>query len=187
MTGSSVSLRHFILGLLTRQPMSGYDIKRVLESLGWLVGNPSFGSLYPALHALLEDGLVSVTTDTRPDKPSRKIYSITMAGRRELDEWVNQPTESNASMKAFVMRLIVADNFSHAGLVAQLHQRRAQVAAHRAALERAAGSRNHEVVWGRQLALDYGKALATTELAWLDNALERLFQQPLPTEALQGD
>ena len=49
------SFRYSILGLLTHEPMSGYDIKRFLESLGWLVGSPSYGSIYPALHALLED------------------------------------------------------------------------------------------------------------------------------------
>lgn len=187
MSRSSVNLRNFILGLLTQQPMSGYDIKRVLENLGWLVGKPSFGSLYPALHALLEDGLVTVKTDERPDKPSRKIYTISTAGRRALDDWVNQPAESNTSMKAFVMRLIVADSFSHTGLVAQLHQRRAQVAAHRAALERAAESEDHRESTGAQLAFDFGRALASTELTWLDSTLDRLFQVPLPTEAMQSD
>ena len=39
--------RYFILGLLSQQPMSGYDAKQYLESLGWLVGNPSFGAIYP--------------------------------------------------------------------------------------------------------------------------------------------
>ena len=130
MAARSVSLRHFILGLLTRYPMSGYDINRVLKSLGWLVGNPSFGSLYPALHALQEDDLVTVDVDNRERKPSRKVYSITDAGKRNLKQWIDQPAGPNASTKAFVMRLILADSYSYAGLIGQLHQRRAQVAAH---------------------------------------------------------
>lgn len=187
MPASSVSFRYFILGLLARQPMTGYDIKRVLKNLGWLVGNPSFGSLYPVLHALLKDGSVTVDVDARQDRPSRKIYSITDAGRQTLQEWINQPVASNASVKAFVMRLILADNFSRAGLITQLHQRRAQVATHRAALEQTVGTRDDGADLGQRLALDYGLALATSELAWLESTLDRLFQQPLPTEGVQGD
>jgi DNA-binding PadR family transcriptional regulator len=73
----TVSIRQLILDLLTRQPMSGYDIKRFLKSLSWLIDSPSFGSLYPALHTLLEDGLVTVEVIPPQDKPPRKIYSIT--------------------------------------------------------------------------------------------------------------
>ncbi len=83
---NNVSTRHFILGLLTRQPMSGYDIKRFLKQLSWLVDSPSFGSLYPALHALLKDDRVTVEVIPRQDKPPRKIYTITEAGRQVLQE-----------------------------------------------------------------------------------------------------
>ena len=82
MAKSSVNFRHFILGLLSRRSMSGYDIRRLLRSLGWLLGNPSFGTIYPALHALLKDGLVTVEVVPHPSRPPRKIYTITGAGRR---------------------------------------------------------------------------------------------------------
>jgi DNA-binding PadR family transcriptional regulator len=49
-----------ILGLLAQQPMSGYDIKRFLKSLSWLIDSPSFGSIYPTLRALREDDLVTM-------------------------------------------------------------------------------------------------------------------------------
>lgn len=186
MPARSVSLRHFILGLLTQQSMSGYDIRQVLRSMGWLVGNPSFGSLYPALHALLEDGGVTVDVDARPGKPSRKIYSITDAGRQTFQEWIDQPVGPYASARAFVMRLILADNFSRAGLITQLHQRRAQVAAHCASLNQTAAQEDERSL-GQRLALDYGLALATTELAWLDNILNRLSQQPQSMEVVQGN
>jgi len=73
----------YLLGLLARWPMSGYDIKRFLKGLGWLVDSPSFGSLYPALHALLESGLVTVEVVPHHDKPPRKIYTITEKGFRD--------------------------------------------------------------------------------------------------------
>jgi DNA-binding PadR family transcriptional regulator len=178
MSGRSISLRQFILGLLVQQPMSGYDIRQVLQSLGWLVGNPSFGSLYPALHDLLDKGLVTVDEVKRPGRPSRKIYTITDAGKRTLQKWIDQPVGPHASAKAFVMRLVLADSYSPAGLVTQLHQRRAQVVAHRATLKELA-ARDEAESQGRRLAVDYGLALADAELAWLDVQLERLLN-PVP-------
>jgi len=186
MSSSSVSFRHFILGLLTQQSMSGYDIKRVLKSLGWLLGDPSFGSLYPALHTLLKDGLTVVDVDSRESKPSRKVYSITKAGRQALKEWINRPIGPNTSIRAFVMRLILADNFSQAGLIALLYQRRAQVATHRTALEQTVRALDDETNSGQRLTLDYGLALAATELAWLDSTLNRLSRQPLPMEVVES-
>ncbi len=184
MTTATVSFRHFILGLLAQTPMSGYDIKKALKNLSWLIGSPSFGSLYPALHTLLKDDLVTVKVLPREGKPSRKIYSITEAGRQSLAEWINQPTKAGAPLKAFVMRLILADGFSPTGLIAYLQQRRAQVFAHRTALEKS-GRTLKENSLGQGLALDYGLALATAELAWLDSTLNRL-SQSLPTEVVQG-
>lgn len=169
-----VSIRHFILGLLARQPMSGYDIKRFLKSLSWLIESPSFGSLYPALHALLEDGLVTVQVSPRQDKPPRKVYSVTEAGRRALGEWVDEPLAPDASLKAFVMRLILASNLSRAGLIAHLQQRRAQVADHQLALEQAAAGMREKEELGDRLALDYSLAVAYAELAWLDSTLAQL-------------
>ncbi len=181
----AVSIRHFILGLLTRQPMSGYDIRRFLKSLSWLIDSPSFGSLYPALHALLEDGLVTVEVIPRQDKPPRKIYTITETGRRVLREWMDRPITSDTSLKAFVMRLSLANNLSLAGLITYLQQRRAQVAAQKLALEQAADAMDERLDLGEHLVLDYGLAIATAELAWLDRALARLSQPSLPFETLQ--
>ena len=185
MSASTVSFRHFILGLLTRQPMSGYDIRRSLKSLSWLVGSPSFGGLYPALHALLKDGLATVEAVPREGKPPRKIYRITEAGKQALNDWINQSTAPSAPLKAFAMRLVLASNFSQAGLIAHLQQRRAQVAAHCATLEQTVNTQDEKTDLGQHLVLDYGLALASAELAWLDSTLNRL-SQPLPMEVVQG-
>jgi DNA-binding PadR family transcriptional regulator len=175
---NTVRIRHFILGLLTRQPMSGYDIKRFLKSLSWLIDSPSYGSLYPALHTLLEDGLVTVEVIPREDKPPRKIYSITEPGRQELQEWMDQPITPGASLKAFVMRLVLASNLSTAGLLTYLQQRRAQVSAHQKELVQIAAGMDEQTDLGERLALDYGLALANAELAWLDQTLTGLSHRP---------
>jgi len=182
-----VSFRHVILGLLSQQPMSGYDIKRFLKSLDWLVGSSSFGSIYPALHALLTDSLVTVDVVYHQDRPPKKIYGITEAGKQVLQEWINQPAVPGASLKAFLMRLMLASNFSHAGLIAHLEQRRSQVEIQRATLEQDTGGQDEATDLGQRLALDYGLAVAMAELAWLDRTLEQLSEQALPMEAARGN
>jgi DNA-binding PadR family transcriptional regulator len=183
---ATISLRHFILGLLARQPMSGYDIKRLLKSFGWLISGPSFGSLYPTLRDLLEQGLVVVEVMPSQEKPPRKIYSITAAGGETLQAWMEQPIGDSASLKAFVMRLLLAGNFSHDRLATQVQWRREQVAGYRAALERMVGGMEEETDVGKRLALDYGLALARSELTWLDGALEQLSSATTIQEAIQG-
>lgn len=64
--------RHYILGLLKEQPMSGKEIidKAVLQSDGkW---RPSPGLIYPMLGRLLEEGLIAETDGGR--------YTITPKG-----------------------------------------------------------------------------------------------------------
>jgi DNA-binding PadR family transcriptional regulator len=162
--------------------MSGYDIKCFLNSLSWLIDSPSFGSLYPALHALLEDGLVTVKVIPQQDKPPRKIYSITDVGRETLQEWVRQPVASDASLKAFLMRLILASNLSRPNLVALLEQRHTQVSGH---LRQTTGAIEEDTDLGERLALGYGVAVANAELTWLDKALGRLSQDAVPAEVIR--
>ena len=180
MAAGTVSLRYFILGLLTQEPMSGYDVKRFLKRLSWLIGSPSGGSLYPVLRALRQEGLVTVEVVPGLDRPPRKIYSITGAGRQKLQAWIDQPIVASAPLKAFVMRLLLADSHSRARLSAHLRRRRAQVATHHATLVGNAEAPSARPNLGQELALDYGLALATAELTWLDTTLDRLREEPLP-------
>jgi DNA-binding PadR family transcriptional regulator len=166
--------------------MSGYDIKRVFTRLDWLIGNISYGGLYPALHALKTDGLVAVEVHTQRGKPSRKVYGITQDGRKTLEQWVNHTAGENGSTRAFVMRLMLADSHSRTGLITQLQQRRAQILSHREALKQDTGSAAEGVEFGQRLALDYGLVLANSELAWLDGKLDRLLKQ-LPTEGARDN
>jgi DNA-binding PadR family transcriptional regulator len=175
MATSARRFRFFILGLLGERAMSGYDIRQMMKRLGWLIGSPSFGAIYPALHALLEDGQVTVEVISRPDRPPRKLYSITETGRQALTAWIASSDAANGSLRTFIQRLIlVADYDSTCGLVAHLQQRREAVATQHLALKQAAADLDRNTGMGRRLAMDYGLATASAELDWLDRAITRL-------------
>ena len=77
-----MDVRTICLGILTRGPATGYEIKKLFEDDGYQhFVEASFGSIYPALNRLTEEGLVSVREDAQEKRPDRKVYSITTAAR----------------------------------------------------------------------------------------------------------
>lgn len=72
-----------ILGLLKRQPMHGYDLRKRLRSEVGLLSSLSFGSLYPALARLEHDGAVR-EVDLEPALPAAEVIALTgsLAGER---------------------------------------------------------------------------------------------------------
>ncbi len=72
------------LGLLSFGEATGYDLKKHCESTVDYFFPTGFGSIYPALANLAEQGLVTCTTDSTEGRPDRKIYRITPAGVASL-------------------------------------------------------------------------------------------------------
>lgn len=172
-----MSIRHIILGLLAQQPMSGYDIKSLFKGLSWLIDSPSYGSLYPSLHSLLDEGLATVNVDPNDSKPPRKLYTITAAGQEELREWLEEPSSYQLSVKAFVRHLILADSLSNDDLKKRLVHRRSQIMDYLSnpdpleSSEKSVAQRQ-----GQRLVHEYSTAIAEAELAWLEDKLSSLSQ-----------
>lgn len=78
-----VVLEMAILGLLKRQPMHGYDLRKRLRSDFGLLASLSFGSLYPALARLEHDGAVREVA-AAPTAPPADVVAFTgsLAGER---------------------------------------------------------------------------------------------------------
>jgi len=175
---STASFRYVMLGLLAQQPMSGYDVRRLLQSISWLTGTPSAGSIYPSLRRLLQGELVTVDVQVRQDRPPRKVYTLTEAGRRELQRWLERPVAPGASMKAFVNRLILAASQSSTALQSDMQQRRSDVDGWRSSLERIRASLDGDKDRGHRMVVDYALTVARAEIAWLSDELDRVSQEP---------
>jgi DNA-binding PadR family transcriptional regulator len=61
--------------------MHGYDLIRELEQRSGGAWRPSPGSIYPTLQLLEDEGLV-----TSEEQDGKRVYTITDAGRAELEE-----------------------------------------------------------------------------------------------------
>src|SRR5687768_4606654 len=79
-----MDVRTLCLGVLSLEDASGYEIKQTLEDVFGSFYNASFGSIYPALGRLVQDG-DAVMLEAGDDRfPDRKRYRITEAGRQQL-------------------------------------------------------------------------------------------------------
>jgi len=161
-----------ILWELDREEMNGQQIaEKIAQRRGT---KPTPGTIYPALHALLKDDLVTVEVVPHPSKPPRKVYTITEAGRQALEEWDARPPPSSIGLRSFIMHLILAGDSAQAGLAAHLRQRRESVVAHHSDLEQAVEELGEQVSSGERAAIEYGLAIASAELAWLEGKLGQL-------------
>jgi DNA-binding PadR family transcriptional regulator len=88
MTTRITELDYAVLGLLCQVPRSGYDLRKIFETMaiGSYSGSP--GAIYPALRRLEQAGLVDGKVDTRRALRPKKIFRPTRDGRNALSEWL---------------------------------------------------------------------------------------------------
>ena len=81
------SLPLLILKILAKSgPMHGYAITLRIEQLSRDVLTLQEGSLYPALHRMEEAGSIEAEWTLTDQKRRARVYEITAAGRKQLEE-----------------------------------------------------------------------------------------------------
>jgi DNA-binding PadR family transcriptional regulator len=99
-----VSLRIAALGLLAREPGSGYDLLKHFEKSMANVWPATQSQLYGELNKLADAGLIEVS-DIGPR--GRKEYRITDAGRAELRRWVANRQDDPPFRDAGLLRVFL--------------------------------------------------------------------------------
>jgi len=84
-----MTLRHTILGVLDWVPLHGYALKEMIGGYRWIHPLANV-NLYPTLRELEGEGFVKHVEEVH-DGRLRKIYSITEAGKAELERWLTDP------------------------------------------------------------------------------------------------
>ncbi len=165
-----------VLGLLERQPGSGYELgTRAASSIDnfWpLTRTHIYGEL-AKLEALGYVAGVAIAQEQLPDK---RVYSVTPEGTRALDAWL---ADSDPGIprprQPMLVKLFFGERLAPAQVRALLDQYRAQALARRdqfaasAAEDAAAIARdpNSPRRFGRAAAL-FGVRRAEADLAWVD-------------------
>lgn len=79
-----------ILGLLSHEELTGYEIKKRMDTMLKYFWSASYGSIYPALSDLVHRGLAT-KRESGENKRNKLIYAITDHGRDYLKEWLTLP------------------------------------------------------------------------------------------------
>jgi PadR family transcriptional regulator, regulatory protein PadR len=96
------TLHLLVLKMLALNSMNGWDISQRLKLISKDALQVSDGSLYPALHKLEQEGWISA--EWRPSENNRraKFYSLTRAGRKQLQLETNNWDRLAAAITAVV-------------------------------------------------------------------------------------
>ena len=91
---NSKKMDYVLLGLLSHEPMTGYEMKKRIDTTLRFFWSGSYGSIYPTLSQLEAQG--KVTRENSSSNGREKItYSITEYGKRELRGWLEKPVEKD--------------------------------------------------------------------------------------------
>lgn len=171
-----MSIKHAILGLLADRPLHGYELKAAYEEHVVPNSQLNYGQVYTTLERLARDALVAHELVSQTERPDKKVYALTPAGRAELDHWLATPSHPDLDLRnqTFV-KLILSRRLKHPGPLEVLAIER-----------RACFERLHEVTQARTragkekatvpttLLLDLAVLKLEAFLKWLDRCEEVL-------------
>lgn len=122
------------LGILSFGEASGYDIKQRFERTYRHFFAAGYGSIYPALARLAEEGLVICREVPGRGAHARKLYSLTAAGRCELQARLATVPPRHRVRSEFMMLMFLADHLKPERVEAIIGERLEEIRAHLAYL-----------------------------------------------------
>lgn len=114
---------YVILGMISREPRSGYEIKATVDNTTRFFWAASYGQIYPELKRLSEAGLVEGIDASRGDR-KRTVYAITADGEAELKDWLRMPPETVEMREEGLLKLFFAGVLKPAEAVETLRSMR---------------------------------------------------------------
>ena len=103
-----MDVKTLCLAALSRGDATGYEINKIYESgpLAHFQG-ASFGSIYPALSRLLDDGLVLAEAREQDGRPDKKVYRLTERGREAFRRALTGPPPEPESIKSDLLFMLM--------------------------------------------------------------------------------
>jgi DNA-binding PadR family transcriptional regulator len=168
-----------LLGLLSIEPMSGYDLGQNIRASVGHIWSESYGQIYPNLKKLAAAGYVSVKEEKQKGKLSRHIYSIAQKGREQLIAWLCIPPQSEIPRNEMLLKLFFGSQVPAAVLIAYVER---MVGEHRALLEKFTRIEREEIAAQRhrpeapfwRMTVRYGQLEMEAHLRWAEETLATL-------------
>jgi len=179
-----MSLQHAILGLLSYEPMSGYDMKSFLDNSINFFWSAQLSQIYRDLGTLEKKGCVSFHIDAQEGRPDRKVYQITPEGEKAFHDWLQKfPTAlSSAVRDEFSVRIFFGSRIPKEELGFQLRrfikEQQEQISSFAyvkkvvESYSKSISAPEEELYW--KLLLNRSNSVAQTLIKWAEESIQEL-------------
>lgn len=166
-------LHHAVLALLSDGPSYGYELKNQFEdAIGPQWGGLNIGHLYQILDRLERDGNLARSHLAQSSRPDRTLYTLTPAGRHELDQWASEPCVRSGYRDELFLKLFAASRLGADALARLVAAQRSACFSEIASLTRLRTQHADEPLVA--LLIDAAIAHANADLQVIESASSRL-------------
>ena len=176
-----MSIEHSILAILSFWPSTGYDIKAEFEhKAAGLYWGMSYGSLYPKLKKLEEEGLI-YPVEEQEEGRKKKRYELTTKGWKEFERWLSLPPAYPVVRDELLMKMSTwHEDMDDEVLIGHLQQRKEKTGDLLEFVENWPTNGVSYVTDYGMLAIRYGKIQLEAELKWIEETINMLTDRQLP-------
>ena len=179
-----MSLPFGLLGLLTYQDSTGYDLAKMFEASLNNFWHAQSSQIYRELNRMQEKGWVTFKSVIQDKRPNKRVYSITEEGRNALKKWINEePPMFEHPHEPFLMRVFFGSNAPEVTLtliktvrdmcLAELDEHfkniQADINNYTAATP---GGEKENLYW--RMTMDFGIAQTKATVQWAQECIEKL-------------
>jgi DNA-binding PadR family transcriptional regulator len=161
-----MNVRTLCLGVLSFADATGYQIKKTVEDgmFNHFI-EASYGSIYPALTRMSEEGLVTCREEAQSGRPDKKVYSITPKGRSELVAALSGPPHEDKFKSEFLFVMLMSEILPPAHIARVYERRIADLKTELQGIRECAKSGAHP---GGRFVAGYGAAIVEAAIAYLE-------------------
>ncbi|MBT8486289.1 MAG: PadR family transcriptional regulator [Phycisphaerales bacterium] len=180
--------RFAVLGMLVAGPRSGYDLKQAFDEQIRHFWSESLGQIYPTLHRLRDEKLVSARTQRRPGRPERTVYTITARGRAAFEAWLTEPAAPSTVRNELLLKIFFGTEMSPEHVLEHIERHEASQRELRdlytlfaREIDERPATAERRLYW--KLALSSGRHINRARLAWCREAKAMIREQLAPARS----
>jgi PadR family transcriptional regulator, regulatory protein AphA len=185
-----MTLEYAILGFLNYQPMTGYDLKKVFDRSIRHFWQADQSQIYRTLTRLTEEGAASMDVMEQSDRPDRKVYSITPAGRDRLMDWLTGPFPREESRSKSMVQVFFSGQVTDDRMVEKLTDvldgMKQQMAVFDLVPDQVREftplAKDDRELFYWFLTLELGKRNLQMNIEWMESVIDRVKRQDFSTE-----
>lgn len=173
-------LKVLLLGLVDIFPMAGYDLMKVFETSMIFYWHATHTQIYNTLKEMEKQGLVFSETVHQVASPTKKVFSITEAGKKMLNKSLLEEPRLPGIKHDFLVKMSFLSKLPDEELIKQLNSYELKLKEKLSSLESekkhefmaASRSANETALW--EVTFEYGLMYFRNELAWVGLVRKRL-------------